>query len=390
MRQHNQALLHNATVNHFLIVLLNFTGVMSLLKRCTCTLIIVLSGFRGFSQTNWPSPEVEQMYLEARGFLTRGNFQQAIMVYSRAVRIAPDIMILQKDLANAYYLSGYNEEAEKTLEPVIKSGQADEECYQIMAAALLADKEDRKAKNVLQKGMERYPHSGILFNQAGKMYEELQKEEDALKTWLQGIEADPAYHLNYYDAARTYMRTSKTVWAIIYAEIFVNLEQATPRSNETRQMLITAYRRLFNSFAIGEIPKFNSRDKADTPDGFEGAVYNTFLKLSPIVTDGFGMENLVMLRSRFMMDWTMSYTKTYPFTLFNRHDEMIRNGYFDTYNQWLFGRAISSTEYEAWNKFHPKEMPEFENWLKEHPYKPVGTDFYNNGVVTNIFDKKKD
>lgn len=363
---------------------------MNLLKKLLVLFPVFFIHFTAYAQVNWPSPEVEQMYNEARGLLAKGNFQQAIMVYGRAVRIAPDIMILQRDLANAYYLSGLYEKAEKTMEPVIRSGQADEESYQVMAAIYLAQKEDKKARSTLQKGLERYKHSGILYHQLGKLHEELGDEEEALLSWLQGIEEDPAYHLNYYSAARAYMRTSKTLWAVLYAEIFINMEQQTARSNETRTMLVAAYKRLFNSFALGDIPTYKSKEKPELPTGFEGAVYNTFLQLSPVVTDGITTENLVMLRTRFIMDWTRQYAARYPFTLFRRQDDMIRNGYFDTYNQWLFGKVISMAEYEAWNTFHTKEMPEFELWLQQHPYMPVAADFHNRKEVKDIFDKKKD
>jgi tetratricopeptide (TPR) repeat protein len=297
---------------------------------------------------------------------------------------------LHRDLANAYYLAGYYEEAQKTLDPIIKSGQADEQSFQVMAASYLEQKEDRKAKNYLQKGLERYPHSGLLYNQQGKMQEALQNEEEALKSWLNGIEQDPAFHLNYYDAARTYMRSTKTVWAVIYGEIFLNMEQQTARANETRTMLVAAYKRLYNSFAVGEMPKYKGKDKSPGLTGFEGAVYNTYLKLSPVVSDGFNIENLVMLRTRFMIEWTEQHAKQYPFTLFKRQDDMLRNGYFDTYNQWLFGKAISPQEYDAWNKFHEKEMPAFEEWLKSHPYQALGADIYNKKDVSRIFPKKKD
>lgn len=357
--------------------------------RYLSSFTILLIALQASAQTRWPSPEIEQMYNEARGQLTQGNLQQAIMLYSRAIRIAPDVMVLHRDLANAYYLAGYYEEAQKTLEPIIKSGQADEQSFQVMSASYLEQKEDKKARSYLQKGLERYPHSGMLYNQMGKMHEDLQKEEEALTNWLEGIEQDPAYHLNYYDAARTYMRTNKTVWAIIYGELFINLEQQTARANETRTMLLAAYKRLFNSFAVGDMPKYKSKEKISAPTGFEGAVYNTYLKLSPVVSDGFNIENLIMLRTRFMIEWGEENAARYPFTLFKRQDDMLRKGYFDTYNQWLFGKAISPQEYDAWNKFHVKEMPALEQWLAAHPYQPVRGDVYNRKEVDGIFDKQK-
>ena len=330
------------------------------------------------------------MYREGRKFHTQGKLRDAIVLYKRAIQIAPDIAELQRDLGQVYFLTGQYEEAQKTLDAIIKNGAADEETYVIMSESLQALKEFKKAKNMLAKGMERFPHSGIMYHGLGKLYETDGNKEEALKGFVTGIEADPAYHVNYYDAARLYMQTSKTVWAILYGEMFINMEQQTARSNEARVMLTAAYKRLFNSLAVGDVPKFGSKKEKEAKfSGFEGAVYNTFLKLSPIVSDGVNPENLTMLRTRFMMDWMRQYAAQYPFTLFARQNEMLRNGYFDAYNQWLFGKAASMPEYEAWTRFHPEAIPDFEAWMQQHSFKLSSSDFYNDKEVSNIFPKKK-
>ena len=87
----------------------------------------------------------------------------------------------------------------------MKSGEADEQTYQVMGAIQLASGDKKKARNTLQKGIERYPKSGILYHDLGKLYEEQDEMENALTAWLNGIEQDPAYHLNYYQAARSYL-----------------------------------------------------------------------------------------------------------------------------------------------------------------------------------------
>lgn len=336
---------------------------------------------------NWPSPEVEQMYHQAREMHSNGKLLEAIAVYRRAIQIAPDILVLYRDLGQAYYVAGNYEDAIKTLEPIIKSGEADDQAYQALAASYAATDEKKKAKNMLTTGIDRFPHSGLLYHELGMLY--FDEPEHALKTWLEGIEADPAYHVNYYEAAQMYMQTNKPVWAVIYGEMFINMEQQTARSNETRSMLIAAYKRLFNILALDEVPKFGGSKKGNEPKTFETAVFNTYMKLSPVVTDGITTENLTMLRTRFMMEWTHQFAATYPFTLFRRYDAMLRNGYFDIYNEWLFGRAESMTEYETWKKFHPEAVPHFEEWLKQHPLQPTAEDFYNTKSTAGIFIKKK-
>lgn len=370
-----------------------FCGILPpVMKQILFVFSIALSGLfitnaHAQTTTTWPSPEVEQMYKDARQYYSQGNLRQAIITYQQAVQIAPEIMILHRDLGQAYYMAGDYENALNTLEPIVKTGAGDDQCYQVIAASYIGSGENKKARNTLQKGIERHPKSGLLYHEMGKMYEDENEPVYALESWLNGIAADPAYHVNYYEAARMYMYTNKPVWAILYGEMFVNIEQQTPRANETRTMIMDAYRKLFSSLATGELPKFGNK-KTNQPENFEEAVYTTFIKLSPVVSDGVTAENLTMLRTRFLMDWSIQYAAKYPFTLFTRQDEMLRSSLFDIYNEWLFGRSENQQFFEAWKKFHPEAIPSLETWLQQHPYRPAATDAYNKKEIDDIFPKR--
>jgi tetratricopeptide (TPR) repeat protein len=365
--------------------------------KCLQTTLLIFSlllSITAQAQTSWPSPEVEKLYKNARDLHSQGKLEQAITMYLQALNIAPDVTVLHRDLGNAYFMTGAYEKAKETLEPVVKSGRADEQTYQTMASTLVKLDDERKGRKMLEEGIERYPHSGMLYHELGNWYETKKDKDDddmekALTAWLRGIEADPAYHINYYESARAYMSSNRPpVWTIIYAEIFINIEQQTPRAHETRAMLLAAYKRLFNS--VGKLaPPTAPKPKKGAPvdNGFEQAVYDTYIKLAPVVSEGVTTETLSMLRTRFLMDWSLQYAHKYPVSLFYRQDQMIREGYFDIYNQWLFGRAESQPQYEAWNRYHPEDMPDFEEWLKEHSYRPVAGDAYNMKYAEDIFKK---
>ncbi len=339
------------------------------------------------AQVNWPTPEVENLYKQAREYHSQGNLREAIVRYQQAIQIAPDIVLLHRELAQAYYLAQGYDEAIATLEPLIKQNVADAETYKIMAQSLVAIKETKKAKKLLRDALAAMPDAGTLYHQMGLLYENDNEYVYALESWLEGIEKAPGYHLNYYEAARAYLETDKIVWALLYGEIFINMEQHTKRAYDTRAMLLEAYRTLFTSLATGGIPRYGAEGRAVT--NFEEAVYDTYIKLSPVVSDGYTTENLAMLRTRFIMDWTLLYAAKYPFALFARHDQMIRNGYFDAYNQWLFGKVENPQQYDAWMKFHPDAIPRLEGWLNQFPLRPSHGEFYNEKKVDGIFKKKK-
>lgn len=317
--------------------------------------------------------------------MMQGDLKQAIITYKQAIQLAPEKMVLYRDLAQAYYLTSDYDAAQTTLEPIIKSGEADEQAYNTSVGCYVAKNEPKKARILLQDALKRYPHSGLLYNQQAKIQEQEGDNEAALTSWLTGIEQDPGYHINYYEAARMYMGTNKPIWAVIYAEIFLNIEQHTPRADETKDMLLGAYMRMFSHMADNALPKYKGAAATTTIQGFEDAVYSTYLKLSPVISDGISAENLIMLRTRFMMEWNKSYAQRYPFSMYTRLDDMLRNGYFDIYNQWVFGNIDNPQQFDAWTKFHPEAMEKIEQWLNGHPYRPGAGDFYNSKAVKGIF-----
>jgi tetratricopeptide (TPR) repeat protein len=172
---------------------------------------------------SWPSPEVEALFKSAQASLAAGSFGPAIASYQQAIALAPDKPVLYRDLARAFLLSGNYRRSESTISPLVESGRADAQAYAISASIQTALHEDKKARKLLDKGLEKFPGSGFLFHEKGKYYEQQRDLPEALKTWIAGIAADPGYHVNYYEAARAYMQTEQPVWAMLYAEIFISL-----------------------------------------------------------------------------------------------------------------------------------------------------------------------
>lgn len=351
--------------------------------------ILFITGKAFCQYTEWPTPEVEQMYKQAKEYLSKGGIKQSIVLLQQAIQLAPDVMILHRDLAYSLNLAGEHDEAYKTIEPIIENGQADEQSYYIASTALTGAGEKKKVKKIIEKGIKKYPHSGLLYHELGKYYENDNDLEYALDAWLQGIEEDPSYHLNYYEAARMYANTDKMIWTILYGEVFVNMERQTNRSLEIRKMLLEAYRKTFNTIGTGDVPKYGNTTAAIEDENFEKAVRQIFLQLAPVVSDGITAENLTMLRTRFVMDWMENYNAKYPYSLFTYHEKMLRDGQFEAYNQWLFGRAENSNLFDGWKQFHAKALPEFENWAQQNQFHPTSGDFYNNKELSGLFSKKK-
>lgn len=336
---------------------------------------------------NWPSPEAEQLYQTARNYLNNGNFAQAIASYQQAIQLAPGKVVLYRDMAQALLLSGNTAQAEKVINSILEKGRGDEGTYQIAASIQAAYKKPKAAERALNDGLKKFPNSGLLHHELGLLYEGQKWPADALKSWLKGIEADPGYRVNYFEAARSYLATDEFVWTIIYGEIFVNMERVTPRANEARKMLVSAYKRLYQRPDPTLVPEFGKSKKAKQ-SGFIDLVQQGLLQQAAVMTDGVTADNLLMARVRFLNQWQKTHARRYPCALFNYWDDLLRNGHFDAYNQWLFAPVINPAEYNSWKTFHPNAVPAFDAYQQQHPFMPKARQAYNESQVNKLYQRR--
>lgn len=318
------------------------------------------------------SADVKRMQESARSYLGRGDYANAIMMFSQAIRQAPSDVSLRRDLSYTYFLSGDTKKAKEIIGPVVSSEAADEQTYQVAGAIENALGNTGKARRILNEGIEKYSNSGLLYNSKGNLLSADKGSKDALEAYNTGIQVEPSYPMNYYNAAKIYFQEDNAVWALLYAEIYVNLDQASPRTIEVKKMMIDAYRKLFTPGKDEALPGFQSSgSKAARKADFSGIYKNLMLKCAPAISDGLSTENLIMLRTRFMLAYSKDYSVNYPFTLLSYQDKMLHDGVYDAYNQWLFGAVDNSQEFSLWVKVNNKEYTAFESWRKRNPLQPA-------------------
>jgi tetratricopeptide repeat protein len=349
------------------------------------------------AQQQWPSPEVEQMYRHAQEYTVSGNLKDAVTTYKQAIILAPDKTILYKELGNVQYLSGDFHDAEQTLSALQSSKEMDAQSYRLLAASQAGQQKIKDAKKTLKEGMARFPGSGLLYAESGREYKLENKQEDALNAWLDGIEQAPDYPQNYYEAALIYLHTEKVFWGLIYGEFFLCIKPAsradnkqdTLRDGTLKTLLYAGWKKMFDNIGSSQQPEYGHAKTNHEVKTFEDAVMKIYTMLTPVVSDGITTENLTMVRTRFLMEWFSQYANKYPFSLFAYQDELVRNGRFDIYNEWLFGRSENDVQFDAWNKFHEGDISRFLLWQNGHHIQPRAQQFYNSRSMSGLFGKKK-
>src|SRR5690348_9724786 len=317
-----------------------------------------------FAQNEHP----EKLHENAKTFMRQGDYANASLILTRALTLAPDNIAIAKDLAYDYYLQKRNQDALDVLKPFIEKNNADDKAYQIAGTVYRAMDQDKEAEIVYKKGIKQNPKSGPLYSEYGELLWS-QQDFTAIKQWEKGIQQDPSYGDNYYNACKYYYLTTDKVWSLIYGEIFINIESFTARTAEIKNILLDGYKKLFadpNLLA-------NLKDK----NKFEVAFLTTMNKQSSVVLNGLNAETLTMVRTRFILDWEQSYAAMFPLSLFNKQLQFLREGLFPAYNQWIFGSAQNLAAYQNWVGAHAEEYAAFTKFQQGRIFKVPEGEFYH-------------
>lgn len=314
------------------------------------------------------SEDIEKLHENAKAFMRQGDYANASLILTRALAQAPDNIEIAKDLAFDYLLQKENQKALATIKPFLEKNNADDQVYQIGGAVYRALGQDKDAEKLYKKAIADFPGSGQLYNDYGEMLWNKQNYS-AIKIWEKGIEQDPSYGGNYYNACKYYFLSTDRIWSLIYGEIFINIESFTSRTAEVKNILLDSYKKLFAT------PDLLSNLKGKNK--FEIAYLTTMNKQNSVVINGLNPETLTMIRSRFILDWDQSYAKEFPFALFERQAQYLKEGLFDAYNQWIFGPAQNLPEYQNWISTHAEEYAAFNKFTEGRIFKIPKGEYYH-------------
>lgn len=305
----------------------------------------------------------------ARSFMRQGDFDNAILVLNRALQQDQKNLDLQKDLILAYYYKRDYSKALEGVNAVLDRDEADVMTYQIAGNVYKALEQAKEAEKMYKKALRKFPKSGALYSEYGELLWAT-KDYSAIEQWEKGIEEDPSYAGNYYNAALFYYYTKDKVWSLVYGEIFVNMENLTERATAMKQLLLDSYKEKL--FTEADVTKGEEKNKSE----FAKAFLQVMNRQSNLVNKGITTETLTMIRTRFIMDWFATYANKFPFRLFDYHQQLIREGMFEAYNQWLFGTVENLPAYDNWTKTHAEAYNTFTTFQKGRVFKIPAGQYY--------------
>jgi hypothetical protein len=241
--------------------------------------------------------------------------------------------------------------------------------FQIAGNIYKALEQPKECEKLYKKGLKKFPKSGPLLSEYGELLWAT-KDFAAIKQWEEGIKADPGYSGNYYNAAMFYFYTKDKVWSLIYGEIFINMESLSERGAAMKQLLLQGYKEKL--FADADLMKGEEGNKSEFAKTFLGSM----ARLSSLANKGLTAETLTMIRTRFILDWFTNNASRYPFRLFDYQRQLLSEGMFNAYNQWLFGTSENLAAYENWTKTHTEEYNTFSAFQQNRVFRMPPGQYY--------------
>lgn len=318
------------------------------------------------------TPDVKSLQETARTFAKQGDYANAAIVLNRALLQDHANIQIIKDLAFAQYMQRDLNNAYQSVKTIVDRKDADVEVYQVAGMIYKEKEEFSETEKLYKKALKKFPASGVLYNEYGELLW-YRQDYTAIRQWEKGIEVDPNFTGNYYNAAKYYYLTLDKTWSLIYGEIFVNMESYSRRTIEIKTLLVNSFQKMFSD---GQIMK-NQNAKNE----FSTAFLTTINKQSSILALGITPESLTMMRTRFVLDWDDKYAQQFPYRLFEYHRQLLREGLFDAYNQWLFGPVQNLTSFQNWTNTHAEVYKEFTNFQRGRVFKmPTGQNYQSKNL----------
>jgi tetratricopeptide (TPR) repeat protein len=311
-----------------------------------------------------------QLQDSARLLMQQGDVENAVKILEQAYEQSPANAEILRDLSFGFYLKRDFARAIEIGKEAVGNANADAQAYQVLGLSYKAIAAGKECAKLYKTGLQKFPRSGVLYNEYAELLAVDGKINEAIAAWEKGISADPGYSNNYYNATKYYIRSGNWTRAIIYGELFVNLESFTTHTDDIKSEILNAYRNCLTGDYIRQAVK------AKVTSLFEKNILEILSQTAGPAKDGITLDNLFMIRTRFIHEWMASKDKLYPFRLFSHQQYLLSQGLFEAYNQWIFAAAINADAGHLWQINHPGETAAFQAFQQSRVFKMPAGQYY--------------
>lgn len=354
------------------------------------TIILIVCSFVSNAQSDKQKEKAEKSGLEAIDLMNVGNYDKALTLLLKAYKIHPDRLDYPYEIAYALYHSKLYDGAIEWLVPLKSHPDVSDIVFQLLGNAYDLQGNPDKAIETYKSGLEIFPQSGKLYLESGSIENTRKNYNKAIQYWEAGINAEPNYSSNYYWLAKTFARTEERIWALLYGELFIDLELGTKRTEEISKLLYDnyqlSYKTLTDSTGEFELTKKGFElileDKKDLSQikkkglPFEGTFATVYSFSALDFHEKIDMKSIYTARVNFINNWFQKHNENYPNKLFDYQKRMIEEGIFEAYSYWLIRYGELET-FNEWYKNNEDQVNQFAIWIQANSIGIKKSDLYN-------------
>lgn len=304
-----------------------------------------------------------------------GEIAEALDLLEKAQKMDPGNQLYPYEIGYAHYLNKDYAAAAKVLKKLSKKTGAGKQVFSLLGNAYDNLDNQKKAIKAYRSGIEAYPESGIFYVELGILEGRRGNWNEAGRYWEQGIVTEPNYPSNYFHLANLFAQTDNRIWALLYGEIFINLERSSRRTPVMSESLYVTWReavKLEGDTARVDLYKninWSMTDAAElkfpTPLIYATAV--TFGTSAVTGETDLNSTTLHAVRAQTLSFWEdRGYFTEYPNVLFDYQKTVRDAGHLEAYNHWMVSQG-DPVGWEFWLDANKEEFDAFVSWFNANP-----------------------
>ena len=337
------------------------------MKYLSLFLLVLL----GFADAKAQEQTAKLLQETARTLVQKGDYDNAVLILERAKQQEPDNIEILRDLCFANFLKRDFGKAIEVGKELTGKPNADQQSFQVLGLAYKAIASYNDCGKLYRAALRKFPNSGVIYNEYGELFALQNELDEAITQWEKGIELDPGYSSNYYNATMYHAKKGNWIRAALYSELFLNLESYSTRTEEIKGKLFEAYKNLIDEKAV------QKQSEVKIISAFERTILDILIKLNADNKQPAGIDRLISIRTRLVIEWFQGKQKNYPFRLFDHQQYLLNQGLFEAYHYWLFSPAIGEEAVQLWQKNHTKETEGYKVFQQSRVFKiPVGEYYF--------------
>ncbi len=311
--------------------------------------------------------EAYKLAQEAIKLMDNGDLDGAVDLLEQSYELDPQNYIYPYEIGYAYILKKKYDKAIQIYERVVEMDNINDQCYQMLGNAYSMNEEKEKALDAYERGLIRFPNSGRLYLEIGNIHN---NDQEALVYYEKGIQLDPSFPSNYYWASKIYCNTDCEIWGLLYGELFMNLERGSDRTVEISKLIYDTYKSEITITSDTSISVSFCKNILMDPNAEIvpfSLVYETSIIASIVGIKTISLASLNTIRGTFISRaYKSDAFKHYQLNLFDWHQKLIKEGWFECYNYWLMMQG-NQEEFDTWYSANEEKFETFLEWFGNNP-----------------------